>query len=176
MPYIASTDIQDFLGIDLQTTGLTQVAALIPAIEGFMERACNRKWVAANPITETFDGGTDTFFPKVLPISTVLSISDNGDAVDAATIFVYGSYIKTSYRLTNLRRAVTIVYTSSVSLPADVKHAMVRWVAQIYKEAKDAGKPVSRVNMGPMAVEFLTKDGIPKFVEEVIARHRLRSV
>ena len=40
-------------------------------------------------------------------------------------------------------------------MAADVKHAMVRRVAQIYKEAKDTEKPVRLVGMSPMSGEFL---------------------
>ena len=175
MPYIDSTDIENFLGLDLQTNGQTQVDALIPAIEAYFERQCNRKWSYSGNQVETFDGNTDTFFVKAPPIASVVSITDDGLAISTDDIYAYDSYIKLGYRTTNKRRCVVITYTTDATLPADVKHAMVRWVAQIYKEAKDAGKPVSRVSMGPMSVEFTAKE-VPQFVKDVIAAHRLRPV
>jgi hypothetical protein len=174
MSYINSTDVQTYLNRTLKTQGLNQVNAIIPAVEEFLEKACNRTWGSTGETTEVFDGGGTRLFPKHTPIASVSSLTvDDQPLVEREDFFVYDGFISMGYPTTKGHRNVSLTYTPAESLPADVKHAMVRWAAQIYLEAKDGGKVITRLQQGPMTLEYSAKDGIPQFVQEVIGRHRL---
>jgi hypothetical protein len=176
MAYLAYTDVEAFLNITLTADGRTLVNAIIPAIEAFVDSYCNRTWskAAGDEIIETFDGGKATFFVKNPPVAEIVSITDDGDAVDADDIYNYGSYIKLAYKASPVPLGVVITYkTSATTPPADLKHALVQWVSQIFKSQSDAGKVTSRISTGPLSIDFLAQDGIPKFVEMVLDRYRL---
>ena len=179
MAYITRTDIETFLNITLSTNGQALVDALIPAIEKYVEDQTNRNWStgASTDITEIFDGNTDTFFPKISPIASVQSVTINGTAYNLSNVYNYSSHLKFSTIAVDLPRTVTIVYrTSANTLPADLKHALIRWVADIFKSQDDAGKTTVRWSEGPVSVEYLAQDGIPKFVEMLINKYRLQPV
>lgn len=175
MAYIAKTDVETFLNITLTANGQALVDVLIAAIEAYVDRECNRTWTkgSGDNITETFDGGTDIFFTQN-PVASIQSFTINGSAYDLNNIYNYGSYLKTKSIVGTNPREIVIVYrTSANTIPPDLKHAIIRWVAEIFKSQDDAGKVASRVTSGPVSVEYLTQDGIPKFVEDVIKHYRL---
>lgn len=176
MAYIQRSDIETFLNITLSVNGQVLVDALIPAVERFVEDYCGRIWSinSSTNITETFDGGTDTFFPQNLPIASIQSVTVQGSPYDLSQVYNYGSYIKLATQAVDIPRAVVIVYrTSANTIPADLKHALVQWISQIFKSQDDAGKVASRVSTGPVSVDFVVQDGIPKFVELLINKYRL---
>lgn len=174
MSYITYQDVETYLNVTLNGNGQAQVNAIIPSVEAFVENACNRTWNLSAPITETFDGGNNTLFPKNIPIDSVTSLTVDGTPLTAdSDFYIYPSYIRLAFHSNPGYRTVVLTYDSAVTLPEDVKHAIVRWTAQIYKESKDAGKVVSRLQQGPVSLEYLAQDGVPKFVQEVISRHRL---
>lgn len=179
MAYITRTDIETFLNITLNSNGQALVDALIPAVEKYAEDFCERNWStgASTDITETFDGGTDMFFPRICPIASVQSVTINGSTYPLSNAYNYGSYIKLASPAIDLPRAVVIVYrTSANTVPNDLKHALIRWVADIFKSQDDAGKTTSRWSEGPVSVDYLVQDGIPKFVEIVLNKYRLQPV
>ncbi len=175
MAYIAKSDIETFLNITLNSNGQALVDALIAAIEAYVDRECNRTWTkgVSDNITETFDGGTDIIFPTN-PVASIQSLTIAGSSYDVSNVYNYGSYLKTKSIVGSKPREIVLVYrTSANAIPADLKHAIVRWVAEVFKSQDDAGKVASRVTSGPVSVEYLTQDGIPKFVEDVIKHYRL---
>lgn len=172
--YITNSDVAKFLNISLTVSGQSLVDDLIAAVEKYAEDYCNRKWSVAGEQTELYDGNVDTFLVKYPPITSISSIKVNGDALIANTdYFNYSTYIKLKGKAIDLPQTVEIKYTSGVSLPADLKHALVRWTAEIFKSQEDAGKTISRYSIGSISVDFLNQDGIPKFVEMVLNKYRL---
>jgi len=176
MSYITYTDIETFLNLTLSASGQSLVNAIIPAVETFAENYCNRKWNISGNLTEYFDGGVDIFFPAYPPIAAIVSVEVDGSSYNLADVFNYKSYIKLESKAPLSNRNVKIVYTSAAILPDDVKHALVRWTSEIFKSSDDAGKTTQRVNVGSVNVEFLTQDGIPKYVELVLNKYRLWAV
>lgn len=175
MAYLTRDDVTAFLNItDLSSGAQSSLDGIIAAVEKAADSYCNRSWGEENPQTERFDGGTNTFFPRHIPIGSVTSVSYDGDALSADEIYNYGTHIVTEYIQPYGRRAVEIVYTPDSELPDDVKQALIQWAAQIFKAAEDGGKTTKRVEWGnQVSVEFLTQDGMPKFVEQVLSRYRL---
>jgi len=179
MAYITRSDIETFLNITLNSNGQALVDALIPAIEKYVENYCERNWSTGSTtdITETFDGGTDTFFPRICPIASVQLVTINGSVYPLSNIYNYGSYMKLASPAIDLPRTVVIVYrTSANAIPGDLKHALIRWVADIFKSQDDAGKTTARWSEGPVSVDYLVQDGIPKFVEMVLNTYRLQPI
>jgi hypothetical protein len=176
MSYVLRVDIETFLDITLSANGQALVDSLIPAIEKYAEDYCGRVWNkgASDDITEVFDGGTDLFFPANPPIASIQSITIQGSVYDLTRAYNYGSHIKLSSKAVDIPRAVVIVYrTSATAIPADLKHALIRWISEVFKSSDDAGKVTGRVSSGPVSVDYLTQDGIPKFVEMVLNKYRL---
>ncbi len=174
MAYILYTDIQSFLNITLSAAGQTLVNDLIAAMEKFAEDYCNRKWSVTGAQTEKFDGNVDVFFVKYPPIASITSVKIDGTLLDTTDYFNYTHYVKLTGKAKDLPQTVEIIYTSGVTLPTDLKHALVRWVSEIFKTQEDAGKTVSRFTAGAISTDFLTQDGIPKYVEMVLNKYRLR--
>lgn len=178
MGYLAYTDIETFLNITLGADGRTLVAAIIAGIEGFTDRYCNRTWTkgANDEITETFDGGVDTFVVKYPPIASVVSVTEDDEVLSAADedYYVYDTYVKFPTKALSGYRNVVIKYkTSATAIPADLKHALVQWGSQIFKSQSDGGKVASRVSAGPVSTDFIVQDGVPAFVREVLDSYRL---
>lgn len=93
MAYIARSDVETFLNITLIANGQALVDALIATIDAYVDRECNRTWTKGvnDNITETFDGGTDTFFP-INPVVSIQSFTVGGTAYDTANTYNYGYY------------------------------------------------------------------------------------
>lgn len=184
MAYLTKDDVTAFLNITGLSVGAqSSLTAIIEAIEAFTDSYCNRTWNTRdgiqNPIvfTEVFDGNTGVFFPKNPPIKDIVTVTIDGDTLSLDDAYNYGSLIRLSSLASAGRQIVSITYTSNATLPADVKHALVRWAGEIFKSAEDAGKTTKRVQWGNQVdVEFLTQDGIPTFVQMVLDRYRLHAL
>lgn len=173
MAYITNADIATYLNITLSANGETLVDSLIPAVEAFAESYCNRKFSVSGAQTETFDGGVDIFFPQATPVGSITSVTVDGTALTAGDSYNYGSYIRLGSPASSGYRNVVVVYTSAATPPADLKQALIQWIAQMFKESEDAGKTAKRVAFGSVSMDFLAQDGMPKFVELVLNRYRL---
>lgn len=179
MSYIVYSDVEQFLDLTLNSDGQVLVTTLAAAISQFVDDYCNRTWTINNTtdIVETFNGGSDTYFPKNCPIASITSIVVNGYTLPTNQYWNYGTYIKLSSIAVNIPQAVVITYrTSANAIPSDLKHAITRWVADIFKSQDDAGKVAKRVASGPVSVDYLVQDGIPKFVEMLLDKYRLEPV
>jgi hypothetical protein len=179
MAYVARSDIETFLNITLNTNGQNTVDAIIPAIEAFVDDYTNRTWTKASGdnIIETYDGGQTLYLPKITPIASVQSIVIDGTTLSTDDYYVYEDYIRLAEKASSGYRNVVITYrTSANSAPADLKHSIVRWVSEIFKSQDSGGKTVSRVTMGPMTIDYLTKDGIPAYVEKVLNKYRIINI
>lgn len=176
MAYIVNTDVASYLNLTLTNPGQTLVNSLIAAVDKYIDEYCNRTWTngSTTNIVETFDGDTDVFFVKNPPVASIISITEDGSIVDLTKVYNYSSYIKLNYKAVNKPRTVVITYrTSSNATPADLKQAEIQWVADMFKASSDAGKVTDRVAMGPVNVDYVVQDGIPKFVQDVLNRYRL---
>ena len=176
MPYITHADVETFLNITLNSSGESTVDAIIPAVEAYAERYTNRTFSQTTQKTQLFDGGADTFFPSNVPIDLEedVTVTIEGTAVDSTEIFVYPTYIKLGFLVGRGNRTVSITYTPAETLPADLKHALIRWTAEIFKSSEDAGKTIKRARVGDQVeMEFLTQDGVPAYVQNVLDAYRL---
>jgi hypothetical protein len=178
MAYLAYTDLETFLNITLASGGQSLANAIIAGISAYADRYCNRTWASSSntEITETFDGGTDAFFVKNPPIASVVSVTEDGDELSAEDedYFVYDTYVKFPVKALSGSQNVVIKYkTTATAIPADLKHALVQWASQIFKSQSDGGKVATRVSTGPVAVDFIAKDGVPQFVQMVLDAYRL---
>jgi hypothetical protein len=180
MAYLANSDIETFLNITLEAQGAAIVTALIPVVSALTDKYCNRTWSDAgtNDITETYDGGESIYYVQNPSIKSVTSVTVNGSALIENTDFwVYDSYIRLNTPAAGYPRGVVIKYkTNASSLPADLKHALVQWVSQIFKSQSDAGKVVSRISAGPVSMDFMTNAEIPPFVKMVLDLYRLTPI
>lgn len=176
MAYVETTDIETFLNITLEPNGETLVEALIEAVSEYVDNYCGRTWShdEDDEIEETFDGDSSMLVPTAVPVAEVLSITDNGSEISSENIYNFGTYVKVDVILSGYYRSVVMTYkTAATSIPKDLKHALVQWVAQIFKAQSDAGKVASRISTGSVSVDYATRDGIPKFVEDIMRKYRL---
>lgn len=176
MSYITYTDVQNFLEVSLTPAEQTVVNDLIAAFEAFIDDFCNRTWTksSSTDITEQFDGGTDTFLVKYPPVSSIQSVTIDGSNYTLGDVFNYGSYIVLATIPGKGFQNVIIIYrTTANTIPADLKHVIVRWVADIFKSHKDAGKSLSRLSVGSISMEYTNQESAPNYVKEVINKYRL---
>jgi hypothetical protein len=178
MPYITQSDVATLLQVTLTAPQQAAVNAIIAGVEKAAETYCNRTWGTTSEQTEYFDGGKGVYFPAKSPIASIASIKIDGDAVDADEIYNYGSYVRLGYHAARGYRNVEVKYTPAEALPADVKHALVRWTAELFKSADQGGKDVKRVQIGDAEIEYQaqTPTTLPPFVEQVLSKYRLSPV
>lgn len=181
MPYLTDEDVSNLLSVTL-----TQVQKdllnndVIPAVSTYADGYCNRSFEITGEQTEIFDGGVNTFFPKYPPVDTITSFKVGGSAYDLASVSNYKTYIKTQTLISSGLQNVEIKYQSAISLPEDLKHALVRWSAEIFNSSSSAGKDISRFTAGSVTVEYESSgadadNAIPSFVRKVLNRYRLES-
>jgi hypothetical protein len=174
MPYISKTDVSNHLNITaLSSAAEATLDVIIAGVEAAADTFCNRTFGATALQTELFDGNSDIFFPRKMPVSSITSVKIDGDLVAADDIYNYGHYIRLGYRAAPGNRIVEITYTPTETLPNDVKLALIQWAGQLFKAAEDGGKVTERVRVGEVELWFKTQDGMPKFVEQVLARYRV---
>ena len=176
MAYATHADVASFLGVTLTSDEQTVVTGIISALQAYIDKAVNRSFEVSGNQTEVFDGNIDTFFVKAPPIATIVSVTVEGNPYDLSDVFSYGSYIKLASRAPSGHHNVTIVYSSAITVPADVKHAVVRWAGETFQTRDESGKTISRLSLGQYSVEYLTKAGAPEFIELVLKRYRLGSI
>lgn len=179
MPYLTDVDVSNLLA-----TILTQVQKdllnndIIPAVSKFADEYTNRSFDVIGEQTEFFDGGLNTFFPKYPPINVINSFKVNGSSYDLTRVHNYGSFIKTDTLTSQGFKNVEIKYTSNITLPDDLKHALVRWTSEIFQSSSTAGKDISRFTAGSVTVEYENSgansdNAIPSFIREVLNHYRL---
>lgn len=184
MAYFVNADVATFLSITLSAAETAALDQIRPALDAFVDSYSNRTWtkLSTDDITEIFDGGIDVFFVKNSPIASITSIKTGktpsyaGDLLTTEDYYIYDSFIRLAAKASDLPRSVEIIYrTSATVIPVELKQALIQWAAQILKSRDLGGKTVSRISTGPVSMDFLAKDGIPKFVLDVLERYRLRS-
>lgn len=175
--YITNAQVASFLNVVLSVLEQAVVDDIISAVEAYANNFCNRLFIVSGAQTEKFDGGKNTFFIKFPPINVITSVTVDGQVENPADVFNYKSHIKLASTPPLGNQNVVIVYTSAVTLPDDLKHALIRWAGQIFKSREDAGKDVSRVTVGSVSVDWLVQQtansGIPDFVLNVLNKYKI---
>ncbi len=182
MPYITDTDIANFLD-----QSLTQAQKdllnddIIPAVSKYADDYCNRSFIVSGEQTETFDGRINTFFPGYPPINSIISFKVDGSEYDLSSVYNYKIFIKTNLTPRHGFKNVEIKYTSAITLPDDLKHALVRWAAEVFKSSTSAGKDISKFTAGSVSIEYensgaSSDNAIPSYAKGVLDRYRLEPV
>lgn len=178
--YITNAQVASFLNVVLSVPEQAVVDDIIAAVEAYANNFCNRLFIVSGAQTEKFDGGKNTFFIKFPPINTVTSVTVDGNAENPTDVFNYKSHIKLASTPPLGNQNVVIVYTSAVTLPADLMHALIRWTAQIFKSREEAGKDANKVTVGSVSIEWLAQQaaslGIPDFVLNVLNKYKLETL
>lgn len=174
MALITRTDVINHLNLtNLSVTAESALDAIIAGVEEEAETFCNRTFNVVSQQVESFDGGTDTFFPQHVPLASVQGVTINDYLIDPDEITLYPSYVRLGFYAPYRNQNVAITYTPGESLPNSVKLALIQWAGQLFKAAEDGGKITERTRVGEVELWFKTQDGMPKFVEQVLSRHRL---
>lgn len=184
MAYITKQDIETAANIDLTAEGETLADVLIPAVEAAANAYANRRWGVTDGQTETFDGGKAVYFPSVVPIASVASVTVDGEELTTDRYAAYPGYVRLLSPATRGLRNVVIAYTPGSPLPADVKLALARWAGELITAATSAtsegGKNVKRARFGPGEVEYFAPEkaasDVPESVTKVLDRYRLAPV
>lgn len=182
MPYITDTDVANFLD-----QSLTQAQKdllnndIIPAVSKYADDYCNRSFAISGEQIEIFDGGVNIFFPAYPPVDTINSFKVDGSEYELSAVYNYKTYIKTNSATRHGFKNVEIKYTSAITLPDDLKHALVRWAGEIFKSSTSAGKDISKFTAGSVSIEYENSgvgsdNAVPSFAKGVLDRYRLESV
>lgn len=175
--YFDDSDVATYMNDTLTANGIDFLAQCIPAICAFVDKYCNRTWTTADDtvqITETFDGGTDTFIISTPPINSIVSVTINGNLQDSNFYYNYKTYIQLFDAAEIGNQNVVIVYTTNANTcPVDLKQALIMWAARMLDESDDDGKQTTRVQSGPIASYFKQEGDIPDFVLRVLDSYRL---
>lgn len=178
--YITNAQVASFLNVVLSVPEQAVADDIIAAVEAYANNFCNRLFIVSGAQTEKFDGGKNTFFIKFPPINAITSVTVDGHVENPADVFNYKSHIKLTSIPPLGNQNVVIVYTSAVTLPDDLKHALIRWAGQIFKSREDAGKDISRVTVGSVSVDWTPQQavssGVPDFVMNVLGKYKLETL
>ena len=175
MSYLTNENVADFLNITLEAAGAALVDDIIASLSAYVDGATGRTWStgASTDIVEKFDGGGSQFVVSKAPINTVSSVKVDGVTLTADEYYVYGYMVRTDRFTSPGFLNVEITYrTTATTIPADLKHALLQWVAQVFKASTDGGKIATRFSSGPVSMDFAVKEGVPELMQVMIARHR----
>jgi hypothetical protein len=148
----ALQDVKTYLGIS-DTNSDSVLTNLITNVSAMIETYCNRIFALAS-YTETRNGGCgQKMYLANGPVTTVSSLSVNGQSVAAAPDSVSGGFVWDSM-MVYIRRGgagpqefykgiqnVIVTYTAGyASTPPEVNQACVMWVAWLYDKRKRLDK------------------------------------
>lgn len=190
MPYTSAAAVKSYLGIS-STADDALLATLVAAAQAAIDAYTHRTFEAATDTTRRFDAELDTseshtmldWTPYGLDLAQITSIV-NGDGVTIpANAYVleprhyppyFGVKLKISSGLyfeddanSDAENAIAVTgrWAYSVTAPADVAHACVRWAAFLYRQ-KDSG--VYETTLIPGAGVMETPMGIPRDVQMLL--------
>ena len=193
MPYASVTAVKSYLGI-ASTADDALLTTLLTAAQAAIDAYTHRTFEAPVDTVRRFDAELDTseahtlldWTPYGLDLAQITSIV-NGDGVtipvDAYVLEprhyppYYGIKLKVSSGLYfeddangdhENAIAVTGRWAYSVTAPADVAHACVRWATYLYRQ-KDSG--VYETTIIPGAGVMEVPMGIPRDVQMLLGRH-----
>lgn len=177
MAYLLYTDVENFLNITLEAPGQSVVNEIILALTEYVDSYCNRTWSYGDDdeITETFDADSQIIRPIAVPVSEVISLTDDGVEIDSSLIYNYRTFLKIGAVLSGLPQGLELTYATSANvLPKDLKQALVMWAGQIFKSSTDGGKDVTRLSAGSVSVDYVaSKEGVPPYVQNAMRKYRL---
>lgn len=175
MSYLTNDEVADFLNITLEAAGAALVDDIIAALSAWVNTATGRTWAteASTDIVEKFDGGGSQFVVAKAPIASVSSVKVDGSSLTTDEYYIYDYMVRTDRFTSPGFLNVEITYrTSATTIPLDLKHALLQWVAQVFKSSTDGGKIATRVSSGPASIDFAAKEGVPELMKVAIAQHR----
>ena len=193
MPYTTATAVKSYLGITSSSDDAL-LTTLISSAQAAIDTYTHRTFEAATDTTRYFDAEDDTsesytmldWTPYGLDLAQITSIVNGDGATIPASAYVleprhyppyFGVKIKVSsglyfeYDNNNDHEnaiAVTGRWAYSITAPADVVHACIRWTAYLYRQ-KDSGTYETTVIPGAGVVEVPM--GIPRDVQMLLGRH-----
>jgi hypothetical protein len=186
-PYISNSDIEAYLQKDLTTAQENAVALLIPLLQSLIDTYCGRTWDFTNPVTETFDAGTNVFFVSKPNITAINSVTIGGQAWELSSAFNYKTHVRLSTSPGGLflpnpsgLQSVTISYNSDAAqnVPKPIKLAFLEWISRKLKAAPAGGREVVQTQAGSVSVRYSEEkvNEIPDFVKMVLDVYRLTPV
>ena len=159
---------------------------IIPGISQYARNFCNRSFDATGNQTETFDGGEKIFFIKEPPINAIVSVTIDGDLLDADQYFNYQQFVEMLNVPAHGNLNVVIVYTSNNAITDDLKFILVKWAGQtLEKSGVTSGateEEIKRFTAGSVTIEYRGDDDsstlaqgiyIPTYAYDVLKRYRL---
>jgi hypothetical protein len=182
-------DVASYMGITLTSDqGTLLDNQIIPSISQYARNFCNRTFDATGDITELFDGGFNTFFVREIPISQIKEVKVDGSILGSDEYYNYHHYVKIDDAPLFGFQNVSIKYTTSNTVPKDLKESLIRWGSQSLESSGLGSGSVSeeelkRFTAGSVSVEF--KDDqteqsvfangiyIPSYAYDALIRYRL---
>lgn len=194
--YVAQSDIEAYLGISLTDNGVSLFNLLQPSLQQAVDTYCNRTWNFSNPITDKFDAVQDTTIPSISYIfiasqppilDGTYSVTVSDTLLDSQYVYNYGTYVKLWIRpqtiaMTNPLGYLSVVLSynsgSQQAVPADVKLALVQWMARMIQTAPDAGRDLVKTQFSNVQTQFVLEKNtdMPDFVKAVLDKYRLEPI
>lgn len=184
--YCTTTNVADFLGVSFTAGQITQCGALIEAAEVAFNGETNRAWLTGAIVGETHwwpRGQVFLSYPPVATLGTVtarprtmtgltdetLTADDDYEVIDLATGQI-------ALAEPFLYDRVKVSYTPVATVPADIRQAIVEWVAaQMLPSLNPSTYGVERITLPDYGVQFskaVTQGVMPPSVMAVAERYR----
>ncbi len=147
---------------------------ILPAIQTFIEKYCNRVFDTASFI-ESFEGGVSSFFVKNPPIISVTSVKEDTETLPADDYRVFNTYVKLYSKPANHQTVIEIDYEGGfATFPADLAQALIKWAYDEMKFAETGTtnvKDIKRFTAGSVTVEYESETSITKESESQMTLH-----
>lgn len=174
MSLIAHTDISAYNGKTYESAQQTELTRLCGVVEKLFERMTNGRRFSDNASTEFTQEleveNKDTIDLPIRPtsITSISYLSDFGDeaytVIDSGDYMLRGVAIKFAYTLNGYYK---VVYKGE-TIPADVKQALIEWVMLLYGAKNTDGKQTSTEARGTSQNNYMIKENLPVFIQQVI--------
>ena len=184
--YCTSADVEAFLGITFTTTQTTQCDNLIEQVEITIDGETNRAWLTGAQTGEAVYHPDYEVYVRYAPLTSVEAITGRaglGEADEALTA-------DEDYEVRDLESGLIYIvspgnydrllidYTPVATVPADIKKAVIEWVATgLQPQLQPGSYGLDSYSLPDLTVKFSrshVQAAMPPGVQQVIDRYRFR--
>lgn len=184
--YCSTTEVANFLGVTFTAGQITQCSALIEAAEVAFDGETNRAWLTGAIADETHWWPQGRVFLNYPPVATLGTVKARPRTLTGLTDEVLVA--DTDYEAISLTTGevslaepflydrVKVSYTPVATVPADIRQAIIEWVAaQMQASLNPDTYGVERVTLPDYSVQFsraIMNGTMPPAVKAVADRYR----
>jgi len=161
--YCTTAEIESFLGVTFTAGQVTQCAAQIEATEVAFDRESNRAWLTGAIVDEAHWWPARKLFVNYSPMATLTSVKGRLRGLTTDDVLVAGDDYEVIFLATGeiyifypqLYNRIKVSYTPVATVPADIRQAIIEWVAaQMQPSLNPDSFGVEKITMPDYSIQY----------------------